>query len=99
MELQTNEIYSKGFFFSGDLNINAGQKHSIDPSVIPNIPTVTLGDLVEGAMQGTLIIEPTLFSNLLAAYIGKKFPELLDAPIDINRGLFEKSQEEVITTK
>lgn len=50
-------------------------------------------------MQGTLIIEPTLFSNLLAAYIGKKFPELLDAPVDINRGLFEKSQEEAITTK
>ena len=24
MELQTNEIYSKGFFFSGDLNINRG---------------------------------------------------------------------------
>lgn len=99
MTLKQNEIHSKEFFFSGDLNFNPGKTYTLGEQVLNGLIKEQLGDLIEAECQGKLKIERTLFAKITQKYVSKKFPNFADKILEVSNGLIQPSIPEAVAAE
>ena len=90
MTLNENQLHSKEFFFSGDLNFTPNSIHSLTPAEIESLSKEQLGDLIEAECVDKMTIHPTLLTSIMQRYISLKFPELKDKIIEISNGMIQE---------
>ena len=90
MTLNENQLYSKEFFFSGDLNFTPNSTHDLTSAKIESLSKEQLGDLIEAECVDKITFHPTLLSSIMQRYISLKFPELKDKIIEISNGMIQE---------
>ena len=90
MTLNENQLYSKEFFFSGDLNFTPNSIHSLTPAEIESLSKEQLGDLIEAECNDKITFHPTVIGPVVQRYISLKFPELKDKIIEISNGMIQQ---------
>ena len=90
MALNANQLHSKEFFFSGDLNFTPNNTYDLTPTEIESLSKEQLGDLIEAECVDKITFHPTLLSSIMQRYISLKFPELKDKIIEISNGMIQQ---------
>ena len=90
MELNENQLYSKEFFFSGDLNFTPNNVYTLTSSEIESLSKEQLGDLIEAKCSNKITFHPTVIGPVVQRYISLKFPELKDKIIEISNGMIQQ---------
>lgn len=90
MTLNENQLHSKEFFFSGDLNFTPNSIHSLTPAEIESLSKEQLGDLIEAECNDKITFHPTVIGPVVQRYISLKFPELKDKIIEISNGMIQQ---------
>lgn len=90
MELNENQLHSKEFFFSGDLNFTPNNTYSLTSDKIESLSKEQLGDLIEAECTGRLTFHPTLLASIMERYVSLKFPELKSKIIEISNGRIQE---------
>ena len=76
MALNENQLYSKEFFFSWDLNFTPNTTYNLTSDKIESLSKEQLGDLIEAECTGRLTFHSTLLASIVERYISLKSPEL-----------------------
>ena len=90
MTLNENQLYSKEFFFSGDLNFTPNNVYTLTPTKIESLSKEQLGDLIESECNDKITFHPTLLASIMERYISLKFPELKSKIIEISNGMIQE---------
>lgn len=90
MTLNENQLYSKEFFFSGDLNFIPNNTYNLTSTEIKNLSKEQLGDLIESECNDKITFHPTLIGPIMERYISLKFPELKSKIIEISNGMIRE---------
>ena len=90
MTLNENQLHSKGFFFSGDLNFTPNTTYNLTSTKIKNLSKEQLGDLIEFECTDKITFHPTLLASIMERYISLKFPELKSKIIEISNGRIQE---------
>ena len=95
MALNANQLHSKEFFFSGDLNFTPNNTYNLTFNFIGSLSKEQLGDLIEAECTGRLTFHPTLLASVMERYVSLKFPELKGMIIEKSNGII---QEDVVAS-
>lgn len=90
MELNENQLYSKEFFFSGDLNFTPNNVYTLTSSEIESLSKEQLGDLIEAKCSNKITFHPTVIGPVVQRYIFLKFPDLKYKIIEISNGVIQE---------
>lgn len=90
MALNANQLHSKEFFFSGDLNFTPNSIHDLTSTEIESLSKEQLGDLIEAECNDKITFHPTVIGPVVQRYISLKFPELKDKIIEISNGMIQQ---------
>ena len=90
MALNENQLYSKEFFFSGDLNFTPNTTYNLTSDKIESLSKEQLGDLIEAECTGRLTFHSTLLASIMERYISLKFPELKNKIIETSNGTIKE---------
>ena len=90
MTLNENQLHSKEFFFSGDLNFTPNNTYSLTSTEIKNLSKEQLGDLIEFECIDKITFHPTLLASIMERYISLKFPKLKSKIIEISNGRIQE---------
>jgi hypothetical protein len=90
MALNANQLHSKEFFFSGDLNFTPNTTYNLTSDKIESLSKEQLGDLIEAECTGRLTFHSTLLASIMQRYISLKFPNLKDKIIEISNGVIQE---------
>ena len=90
MALNENQLYSKEFFFSGDLNFTPNNTYNLTSDKIESLSKEQLGDLIESECNDKITFHPTLLASIMERYISLKFPELKSKIIKISNGMIQE---------
>jgi hypothetical protein len=90
MALNANQLRSKEFFFSGDLNFTQNNTYNLTSTKIESLSKEQLGDLIEAECTGRLTFHSTLLASIMQRYISLKFPNLKDKIIEISNGVIQE---------
>lgn len=90
MTLNENQLYSKEFFFSGDLNFIPNTTYNLTPTKIESLSKEQLGDLIESECNDRITFHPTLLASITERYISLKFPELKYKVIETYNGMIQE---------
>ena len=90
MTLNENQLYSKEFFFSGDLNFTPNNTYNLTPIEIQILSKEQLGDLIESECNDRITFHPTLLASIMERYISLKFPELKYIIIETHNGMIQE---------
>lgn len=90
MALNANQLYSKEFFFSGDLNFTPNNTYNLTPTKIESLSKEQLGDLIESECNGKITFHPTVIGPVMQRYIFLKFPSLKHKIIEISNGMIQE---------
>ena len=91
MTLNENQLYSKEFFFSGDLNFTPNNVYTLTSSEIESLSKEQLGDLIEAECSNKITFHPTLLASIMERYISLKFPELKSKVIETSNGTIQEN--------
>ena len=89
MTLNENQLYSKEFFFSGDLNFTPNNVYTLTSSEIESFSKEQLGDLIEAGCSNKITFHPTVIAPIMERYVSLKFPELKYKIIEISNGMIQ----------
>lgn len=90
MALNENQLYSKEFFFSGDLNFTPNTTYNLTSDKIESLSKEQLGDLIEAECTGRLTFHSTLLASIMERYISLKFPNLKNKIIETSNGTIKE---------
>lgn len=90
MTLNENQLYSKEFFFSGDLNFTPNNVYTLTPTKIESLSKEQLGDLIESECNDKITFHPTVIGPVVQRYIFLKFPDLKYKIIEISNGMIQE---------
>ena len=90
MTLNENQLYSKEFFFSGDLNFTPNTTYNLTPTKIESLSKEQLGDLIESECNGKITFHPTVIGPVMQRYIFLKFPEFKNKIIETYNGMIQE---------
>ena len=90
MTLNENQLHSKEFFFSGDLNFTPNNTYNLTSTEIKNLSKEQLGDLIEFECIDKITFHPTLLASIMERYISLKFPELKYKVIETSNGTIQE---------
>ena len=90
MALNENQLYSKEFFFSGDLNFTPNTTYNLTSDKIGSLSKEQLGDLIEAECTGRLTFHSTLLASIMQRYVSLKFPNLKDKIIEKSNGMIRE---------
>ena len=90
MTLNENQLYSKEFFFSGDLNFTPNNTYDLTPTEIESLSKEQLGDLIEAECSNKITFHPTLIGPIMERYVSLKFPELKNKIIETSNGTIKE---------
>lgn len=91
MTLNENQLYSKEFFFSGDLNFTPNNTYNLTSTEIKNLSKEQLGDLIESECNDKITFHPTLLASIMQRYVSLKFPNLKDKIIEKSNGMIREN--------
>ena len=91
MALNENQLYSKEFFFSGDLNFTPNTTYNLTSDKIESLSKEQLGDLIEAECTGRLTFHSTLLASIMQRYVSLKFPNLKDKIIEKSNGMIREN--------
>ena len=91
MTLNENQLYSKEFFFSGDLNFTPNNVYNLTSTEIQSLSKEQLGDLIEAECIDRITFHPTLLASIMERYISLKFPELKYKVIETYNGMIQEN--------
>ena len=90
MALNENQLHSKEFFFSGDLNFTPNTTYNLTSDKIESLSKEQLGDLIEAECNDKITFHTTVIGPVVQRYISLKFPELKDKIIEISNGMIQQ---------
>lgn len=90
MTLNENQLYSKEFFFSWDLNFTPNNTYILTSTEIQILSKEQLGDLIESECNDRITFHPTLLASIMERYISLKFPELKYKVIEKSNGMIRE---------
>ena len=90
MALNENQLYSKEFFFSGDLNFTPNTTYNLTSDKIESLSKEQLGDLIEAECSNKITFHPTLIGPIMERYVSLKFPELKNKIIETSNGTIKE---------
>lgn len=90
MALNENQLYSKEFFFSGDLNFTPNNTYNLTSTEIQSLSKEQLGDLIESECNNKITFHPTLLASIMERYISLKLPELKYKVIETYNGMIKE---------
>ena len=90
MTLNENQLHSKEFFFSGDLNFTPNNTYDLTPTEIESLSKEQLGDLIEAECSNKITFHPTLIGPIMERYVSLKFPELKNKIIETSNGTIKE---------
>ncbi len=90
MALNANQLHSKEFFFSGDLNFTPNTTYNLTSTKIESLSKEQLGDLIEAECSNKITFHPTVIAPIMERYVSLKFPELKDKIIEISNGMIQE---------
>ncbi len=91
MALNANQLHSKEFFFSGDLNFTPNNTYNLTSTKIESLSKEQLGDLIEAECTGRLTFHSTLLASIMQRYVSLKFPNLKDKIIEKSNGMIREN--------
>ena len=90
MALNANQLHSKEFFFSGDLNFTPNTTYNLTSDKIESLSKEQLGDLIEAECNDKITFHSTLLASIMERYISLKFPELKYKVIETSNGTIQE---------
>ena len=91
MTLNENQLHSKEFFFSGDLNFTPNNTYNLTSTEIESLSKEQLGDLIESECNNKITFHPTLLASIMQRYVSLKFPNLKDKIIEKSNGMIREN--------